>query len=107
MFLKKSDVLPYIHKALDLAKKYNILAFTEAIPYCMMQGYEWAIAENIMPETTVHDAEYVIDSYADYRWTEWKAKREECKQCSKYKICEWPWKEYPEMYGWEEFIPMK
>jgi hypothetical protein len=35
-----------------------------------MQGYEWAIAENIMPETRVHDAEYVIESYADYRWND-------------------------------------
>lgn len=104
---KKSDVIPYVHKALDLAKIANIPAYTEAIPYCLMQWYEWAIAENIMPETTVYDAEYVIDSYADYRWTEWKAKRGECKKCSKYKMCEWPWKEYPDMYGWDEFIAIK
>lgn len=69
----------------------------------MMQWYEWAIAENVMPETNVHDAEYTIDSYAEYRWNEWKAKRDECKKCIKYKVCEWPWKEYPEMYGWDEF----
>ncbi len=104
---KKTDVIPYIHKALDLAKKHNIPAYTEAIPYCLMQWYEWAIAENIMPETSVHDAEWTIDSYADYRWNEWKAKREECKKCSKYRFCEWPWKEYPEIYGWDEFIPLK
>lgn len=103
---KKSDIIPYVHKALDLAKKARINAFTEAIPYCLMQWYEYAIAEKIMPETSVIDAEYKIDSYADYRWAEWKTKREECKKCSKYKICEWPWKEYPEMYGWEEFIPI-
>jgi len=103
---RKSEVIPYIHKALDLAKKAWIPAYTEAIPYCLMQGYEWAIAENIMPETAVHDAEWTIDSYADYRWNEWKAKREECKNCSKYKVCEGPWKEYPEMYGWDEFIPI-
>jgi hypothetical protein len=35
-----------------------------------MQGYEHAIAENIMPETSVVDAEYKIDSYAEYRWVE-------------------------------------
>ena len=103
---KKSDVIPYVHKWLDIAKKAWIPAFTEAIPYCLMQGYEWAIAENIMPETTVVDAEWTIDSYADYRWNEWKAKREECKKCSKYKVCEGPWKEYPEIYGWNEFKPI-
>ncbi len=104
---KKSDAMPYVHKALDLAKKHRIPVYTEAIPYCLMQGYEWAIAENIMPETSVHDAESVIESYADYRWNEWKAKREECRECSKFKYCEWPWKEYPEMYWWEEFVPLK
>jgi len=103
---KKSDVIPYVHKWLDIAKKAWIPAFTEAIPYCLMQGYEWAISENIMPETTVVDAEWTIDSYTDYRWNEWKAKREECKKCSKYKVCEWPWKEYPEIYGWDEFKPI-
>lgn len=104
---KKSEVIPYVHKALDLAKKAWIPAFTEAIPYCLMKWYEWAIAENIMPETKVHDAEYVIESYADYRWAEWKAKNENCNKCVKFKECEWPWKEYPEIYWWEEFIPLK
>jgi len=104
---RKSEIIPYVHKALDLAKKANIPAFTEAIPYCLMQWYEWAIAENVMPETSVVDAEWKIDSYADYRWNEWKVKREECKSCIKNDICEWPWKEYPDMYGWDEFTPIK
>lgn len=103
---KKTDVMPYIYKALDIAKKAGIPAFTEAIPYCLMQGYEWAIAETVIPETTVVDAECRTESYTDYRRSEGKAKREECKKCSKYDVCEWPWKEYPEMYGWDEFIPV-
>lgn len=103
---KKSEIVPYVHKALDLALLAKIPAYTEAIPYCMMQWYEWAIAEAIMPETAVHDAEYVIESYADYRWSDWKSKREECKTCKKNKVCEWPWKEYPELYWWDEFEPI-
>lgn len=104
---KKSLVMPYIYKALDLAKKAGIPAYTEAIPYCLMQWYEWAIAENHMPETSVVDAEYRVDSYADYRWSEWKSKRENCRTCVKDKYCEWPWKEYPDMYWWSEFEPIK
>lgn len=104
---KKSDAIPYIKKWLDIGKSAWIICMTEAIPFCLMQNYEWAIAEyNFMPETTVVDAEYRTESYADYRWNEWKAKREECKKCSKYKICEWPWKEYPLIYGWDEFQPI-
>jgi hypothetical protein len=41
-----------------------------------------------MPETTVVDAEYRTENYADYRWNEGKAKREECKKCAKNAICE-------------------
>lgn len=104
---KKSLVIPYVHKALDLAKSAGIPAYTEAIPYCLMQWYEYAISENVMPETSINDAEIRTESYAEYRWNEWKIKREECKSCSKYELCEWPWKEYPEMYGWDEFVPLK
>lgn len=103
---RKSEIIPYVHKALDIAKKHNVPAFTEAIPYCFMQGYEWAIAENVMPETSVVDAEYKIESYADYRWTEGKCKWPQCKVCTKNKVCEGPWKEYPQMYGWSEFKPV-
>ncbi len=103
---KKTNIMPYIKKALDLAKKAKIPAFTEAIPYCLMQWYEYAIAEQIIPEMSISDAEARVDSYTDYRWNEWKAKREDCKKCIKYNICEGPWKEYPDIYGWEEFIPI-
>lgn len=104
---KKSDIIPYVKKALDIWKKAWVICMTEAIPFCLMEWYEWAIAEyNFMPETTVVDAEYRTESYSDYRWTEWKAKREECKKCIKNNLCEWPWKEYPELYWWWEFKPI-
>lgn len=81
--------MPYVKKALDIGKESGITCMTEAIPFCLMQGYEWAIAEyNFMPDTTVVDAEYRTDDYADYRWKEGKAKREECKKCISNSICE-------------------
>lgn len=104
---KKSEVIPYIHKALNIAKQNNIHAFTEAIPFCFMQGYEYAVAESVMPESSINDAEYVIEDYADYRWLLWKKKAEKCKKCVKYNVCEWPWKEYPDIFWWDEFIPIQ
>ncbi len=101
---KKSEVISYIHRALDIGKKAWKICMTEAIPFCFMQWYERAIAEyNYMPDTKVFDAEWVIDSYTQYRWTEWKIKWPPCEKCKLNNICEWPWKEYPEMFGWEEF----
>jgi len=104
---QKSLALPYIKKWLEIWKKAGLICMTEAIPFCLMQWYEWAIAEyNFIPETTVVDAEYRTEDYTDYRWNEWKLKRKECENCSKNSICEWPWKEYPELYWWNEFKPI-
>jgi len=103
---RKSEVMPYVYKALDIAKKNNIKAFTEAIPYCFMQGYEYAIAENTIPETSVLEAEYTVESFSDYRLNEGKIKWDKCKKCKKYDICEGPWREYPEIFGWDEFNPL-
>ena len=31
---------------------------------------------------------------------------ENCIKCKYNKICEGPWKKYPEIYGWDEFKPI-
>ena len=104
----KTEIIDYVKKWLDIWKKYKVNCMTEAIPFCIMQWYEWAIAEyNFMPETQIFDAEWVIDSYNDYRWNEWKIKFPQCKSCKYNNICEGPWKEYPEIYWREEFLPVK
>lgn len=104
---KKSEIMPFVKAGLDIGINAGKIVMTEAIPYCLMQGYEDFIAEKIMPETKVVDAEGVIESYGDYRWNEGKIKRSECRPCKYFKVCEGPWKEYPEIYGWDEFILVK
>ena len=37
---KKSKLVPYLKKALDIAFTAGKIARTEAIPYCLLQGYE-------------------------------------------------------------------
>ena len=89
-------------------KKAWKVCMTEAIPFCFMQWYEWAIAEyKYMPDTKVKDAAWTVESYEEYRWTEWKAKWPQCKECKLNNVCEWPWREYPDMYWWDEFKPVK
>lgn len=102
---RKTDVLPFIKRWLDLWKKHWIYCMTEAIPYCLMWGYEWAIAENYMPETTILDANNRLEDYTEYRLNDGKSKRQECKYCKFNNRCEGPWKEYPDLYGWDEFLP--
>ncbi|HII66057.1 TPA: radical SAM protein [Candidatus Woesearchaeota archaeon] len=103
---RKSEAMPYIKEGLDIGRKAGKIVMTEAIPYCFMQGYEDCIAERIIPHTRVEDAAWVIEDYTIFRTTEGKVKSEHCRECRYFKVCEGPWKEYPELYGWEEFVPV-
>lgn len=103
---KKTAALPYIHKALDIGIKSGTACYTEAIPFCLMKGYEGCVAESLIPEGPVADADFYVESYGDYRRNEGKAKRKECLKCARFRVCEGPWREYPALYGWDEFKPV-
>ena len=104
---QKSKIIKYIKKGLDIGIKTHKKVMTEAIPYCLMQGYEDCIAERIIPDSIVYDAEFVIGDYTQYRREKGKVKGPNCKKCKYNRICEGPWKEYPELFGWDEFKPIK
>lgn len=98
---------PYVKAALDVGISSGRTVMTEAIPHCFMIGYEEYIGERIMPSTRIFDAEGVIDEYRKYRLVEGKAKGPPCKKCKRDSICEGPWREYPDRYGWAEFRSIK
>lgn len=97
--------VPFIQEGLRVGRKAGVACYTEAVPLCFMEGYENHVAERVMPSTTIHDAEGSIADYAAYRLGEGKAKGPPCSRCRRNSRCEGPWKEYPERFGWEEFVP--
>ncbi len=97
------EIVPELRAALLLGESLGLRMMTEAVPYCLLPGLERFIAEQHMPETAILDGGRVIDSYADYRWSEGKAQGEPCQGCSHRTVCEGPWREYPERFGWAEF----
>jgi len=99
-------VEPYVKKGLRIGIKAGIRVMTEAIPYCFMKGFEKFIAEKVIPDAEVFDAGFEIKDYTKYRKTQGKAKGPECKKCKYYNVCEGPWKEYPQIFGWDEFKPI-
>lgn len=103
---RKSLIEPYVKKALDIGISSKAKPMTEGIPYCFMQGYEKFISERTIPRTKVYDLDYIIEDFTEVRQKEGKIKGSVCKGCHYYKICEGPWKEYPQKYGWEEFNPV-
>lgn len=103
---RKSIIEPWVKKGLDVGIKAGRRVMTEAIPYCFMSGYEDRVAERIIPATKIFDAEIVIEDYTQVRRSQGKAKGPGCPKCAYFESCEGPWREYPEIFGWDEFVPV-
>ena len=96
---------PYVRKGLQVGIQRKVMALTEAIPFCFMRGFESRVAERYIPRTKIFDARFVVDDYTQFRLTEGKAHGAPCLECNWAAVCEGPWREYPEKYGWGEFKP--
>ncbi len=96
---------PHVHRGLDVGIAAGRRVMTEAIPYCFMKGYEVYVAERIIPRTKIFEGHVTIEDYTHHRLVEGKAKGPRCPECAFHAICEGPWREYPEHFGWDEFIP--
>jgi MoaA/NifB/PqqE/SkfB family radical SAM enzyme len=106
---KKSEVILPLLKALVIAENKGIEAKTEGIPFCLMKGNEKYIGDSNkrLPETSVFEYEKDVINFKKVLLSKGRAKREQCKECKYFKLCVGPWAEYPDIFGWEEFIPVK
>jgi MoaA/NifB/PqqE/SkfB family radical SAM enzyme len=102
-----SEAAPYIHKGLQIGIDAGIRVMAEAMPYCMMQGYEQYVAETQIPKTKIMDAGYVVEDYDKIRRQVCKSKFPQCRSCKFDVMCEGPWKEYAEKMGSKEFKSIK
>lgn len=100
-------VAPYLKKAIDIGRIMHKRIMTEAVPFCLMAGYEDSISEPVIPDTRVFDQDHIVEDYTKFRITEGKAKGPDCVRCRYNNICEGPWREYPEAFGWDEFVPVE
>jgi len=103
---RKKEVMPYVKKGLQIGIDRGRIVRTEAIPFCLLGKYKDCIAEQYMPETKVYDIR-VNEDFSRWRKEEGKLKGPNCKKCRYFKCCEGPWREYPEVFGWDEFKPIK
>lgn len=103
---QKSIVMPYIKNALENGIKAKKKVSIESITYCFMIGYEKYISEEMDTDTRIYDSGLAVESYKYYRKNEGKIKGLKCAKCKYYEICEGPWKEYVDLFGWDEFKPI-
>lgn len=106
MIPRKKEIMPYVKKGLKIGIERGRIVRTEAIPYCLLGEYRDCIAEQHIPETKVFDVK-INENFNRWRKEEGKLKGPNCKKCRYFKCCEGPWREYPEIFGWGEFKPVK
>lgn len=98
---------PYIHKGLDVGIKAGVSCMAEAMPYCMMSGYENHVSERVIPHTRIRGkSQQNTDDFLSQKKTD-KTLFEQCNTCIRYEECEGVWKEYSQKFGEEEFKPIK
>jgi radical SAM protein with 4Fe4S-binding SPASM domain len=103
---KMSNVIEYLKLAIDILKESGIEPRAEAIPPCMLLGYEKYTTEQYINVKKIVDLGYCIDDWSFVRKTQSKKKFKQCKDCCYFLTCEGPWKEYPEKMGSSEFKPV-
>lgn len=101
---KMSDSIPFIHQGIILGERAGAEVMVEAIPPCLMKGYEKNISEMRIPETEIKEHSLFVKDYNLSRVNDCKTKFFQCNRCKYDEICEGPWKEYPQRYGNKEFL---
>lgn len=97
---------PFIKKGLQIGLDNGLKVMAEAMPFCVMQGYEKYVSELYIPETEIRDGQSYDPNFTKTRAEQGKVKFPQCAECKYDLICEGPWKEYPKNRGHEEFKPV-
>ncbi len=106
-----SPRLPAVASALctarEVARARGLRLVTEAIPLCFLVGMEDLAVEDRIPATTVLDLDGGVGDHSAWRRNEGKLHGPPCTRCRRRETCEGPWREYPERFGWGEFVPFE
>lgn len=104
---KKSLAVPFMKIGIDIGKAAGVPVYVEAVPYCLMLGYEKNVAENYIPPVKLNDVTNTVADFEYVRKNFEKEKAPSCRPCIYFNRCEGPWIQYPRTYGWKEFVPVK
>jgi hypothetical protein len=96
----------YIKKGLQIGIDSGRKVMAEAMPYCVMQGFERYVSELYIPETEIFEGGQIKKNFDVLRKTDGKGLFNQCLKCRFRLICEGPWKEYPMHRGDLEFSPV-
>jgi MoaA/NifB/PqqE/SkfB family radical SAM enzyme len=107
MMATASEAARYMKRGMRVGLDNGAMVMSEAMPYCLMRGFERYVAELYIPETSIHEKDKYIKDFADVRKNQGKILFSQCNKCRFRYICEGPWREYPERMGDDEFRPVE
>lgn len=97
---------PKIKEGLQVGIDVGITVMAEAMPFCLMDGYEKYVSELYIPQTEIKDAFWTIEDFKKSKLEGGKFKPEKCKSCKFYPICEGIWSDYAAKRGTKELHPV-
>ena len=103
---RKTEITKHIIKAIQVANEagYGVgRVMVEAFPYCLLPDYEAYSSDIFIPTAYIRDLDKGIDRFP---FETSRSKDEKCIDCNFNDYCLGPWREYPEEYGWAEFVPV-
>jgi MoaA/NifB/PqqE/SkfB family radical SAM enzyme len=100
IYPKLSETAPYVHKAIEKAWAKGKDVWTYSFPFCLMQGYERAVAELGGDDTILKGPDFTVSIQSNRR--KFRTKRKECSQCKYNNFCLGIWKRYAKFYGLKE-----
>jgi len=100
------EVKESVEKALQVGIDQDIKCKLEAFPFCTLdEKYHYHIPGKKFSNYFVFDGERMTDMVKRRR-DKLKWQGEKCKDCKFFNICEGPWRNYPLIFGSEEFRPI-
>jgi MoaA/NifB/PqqE/SkfB family radical SAM enzyme len=101
---RMTDVVPYMKRATDRIASSGGEAWMYSIPYCLLDGYEYTVAEMSITDTILRGPGFEASIQDNRRKHRFKA--ESCKRCRYNPICLGVWKRYVDIHGFGEFRPV-
>lgn len=87
-------------------ENHPLNVFTEAIPFCLMEGFEKNVSElRNHADVITYDFRERCE-FSEALSNVFKQKGPNCTKCLFYNYCDGTWREYPELYGYDEFVPV-
>ncbi|MBU1031105.1 MAG: radical SAM protein [Nanoarchaeota archaeon] len=105
---KYSEIAKYVDETIKVSNELNQHIDFEAIPLCYLEGNEHVASEfRLSDHTILQDMDHTDENYTKTRKYFAKKKGPQCKECKYFLICEGPWKDYVDGYGFEDLKPVK